>query len=238
MSNLKALLVMVLFISNSLAAVALNISVSDAKGQDVEGAIVYVVNNNTHTQPLAANSDHNAVIMDQIGRQFNPHILAVHSGQKVRFPNSDSIQHHVYSFSPTNAFELQLYRSNDTQIMRFNNTGVVELGCNIHDWMLGYIFVSPTPWFAQTDPEGKATLDLSGMELSAAAKNDAADNKEEIALQIWHPVLDGDELKHIYKISLVDYKANDKQFSIHLAHTDFSEYELPSEIDDEFAEYE
>jgi hypothetical protein len=32
------------------------------------------------------------------------------------------------------------------------------MGCNLHDWMLAYILVVDTPWFAQTDAEGRATL--------------------------------------------------------------------------------
>jgi len=35
----------------------------------------------------------------------------------------------------------------------------VVLGCNIHDWMVGYIYVSETPFFAKTEASGKATVD-------------------------------------------------------------------------------
>jgi len=35
---------------------------------------------------------------------------------------------------------------------------VVALGCNIHDWMLAYVLVVPTPWFAQADSQGRAVL--------------------------------------------------------------------------------
>jgi hypothetical protein len=34
----------------------------------------------------------------------------------------------------------------------------VILGCNIHDWMVGYIYVSESPYFAKTNAEGKALL--------------------------------------------------------------------------------
>jgi hypothetical protein len=36
--------------------------------------------------------------------------------------------------------------------------GVVILGCNIHDWMVGYIYVSESPYFAKTNAQGKAVL--------------------------------------------------------------------------------
>jgi hypothetical protein len=40
----------------------------------------------------------------------------------------------------------------------FDKPGVVALGCNIHDWMLAYVVVLPTPWFALTPANGAATI--------------------------------------------------------------------------------
>ena len=42
--------------------------------------------------------------------------------------------------------------------MRFETLGVVTLGCNIHDWMLGYIVVLDTPYVAQSGTSGDARL--------------------------------------------------------------------------------
>lgn len=47
--------------------------------------------------------------MDQRDQEFAPHVLAVHTGTQVKFPNSDNIRHQVYSFSPAKRFELRLY---------------------------------------------------------------------------------------------------------------------------------
>jgi hypothetical protein len=41
----------------------------------------------------------------------------------------------------------------------FDESGIVVLGCNIHDHMLAYILVVDTPAFAKTDDRGVATLD-------------------------------------------------------------------------------
>jgi len=32
------------------------------------------------------------------------------------------------------------------------------LGCNIHDWMAGYIYVLATPWFTKTGADGRARV--------------------------------------------------------------------------------
>jgi hypothetical protein len=87
--------------------------------------------------------------MRQEGRLFRPFILPTQVGDPVAFPNRDPIAHHVYSFSQTKAFELPLYREEMPEPLVFEKAGVVPLGCNIHDWMLGYIVVVDTPFYTQ-----------------------------------------------------------------------------------------
>jgi plastocyanin len=98
-------------------------------------------------------------IMDQENRQFVPHILVVRTGTEIQFPNSDTVSHHVYSFSPTKSFELALYRQGTVHPpLVFDTPGEVTLGCNIHDDMVGYILVVDTPYFAMTNGSGEASL--------------------------------------------------------------------------------
>ena len=77
----------------------------------------------------------------------------------MNFPNRDNIRHHVYSFSSPKKFELPLYIGTPATPVLFDKPGVVALGCNIHDWMLAYIYVVTTPYFAKTAADGKARLD-------------------------------------------------------------------------------
>ena len=97
--------------------------------------------------------------MDQRNQQFAPHVLAVHTGTAIKFPNSDNIRHQVYSFSPAKRFELRLYEGTPSDPITFDKPGVVVLGCNIHDWMLGYVYVTDDPRFAVSDAQGKLKLD-------------------------------------------------------------------------------
>jgi hypothetical protein len=76
----------------------------------------------------------------------------------VDFPNSDNIRHHVYSFSKAKTFELKLYADTPEQPVNFPEHGVVVLGCNIHDTMIGYIFVSNSNDTVTTNHTGQATL--------------------------------------------------------------------------------
>jgi len=96
--------------------------------------------------------------MNQRDSMFVPGVLPVQVGTLVRFPNSDNIQHHVYSFSDAKRFELPLYTGRDAPPVLFDVTGVVVVGCNIHDWMIGHIVVLDTPYFAKTGADGIARL--------------------------------------------------------------------------------
>ena len=119
--------------------------------------------------------------VDQVDRQFVPHVKAIYAGTSVFFPNKDNIRHHVYSFSRAKRFELPLYSGVPADPVNFDTPGVVTLGCNIHDWMIGYIYVSESPWFAVSGADGVAEI----TELPAGRYR----------LRSWHPLMESDEEK-------------------------------------------
>ncbi len=123
-------------------------------GTGIAGAIVFV------NEPAAAEAPSAAPTaeMNQIDRMFVPGVLPVAAGTRVRFPNRDQIQHHVYSFSRTKTFELPLYRGTEAPPVVFDKPGVVKLGCNIHDWMSAVILVVPTRHFAVTGDDGRYAI--------------------------------------------------------------------------------
>jgi len=134
----------------------LSVTVSDAAGKPLEGAVVTVgVAGAPKAAPAGAVAD-----MTQQSRQFAPRTLVVQAGTSVNFPNLDTVRHHVYSFSPTKPFELKLYAGTPSAPVLFDKVGVVVLGCNIHDRMSGWIVVVDTPYFAKTDATGQARVDV------------------------------------------------------------------------------
>jgi plastocyanin len=109
--------------------------------------------------PRTADALPRVAVMDQKNEQFVPDFLVVRVGTEISFPNSDQVLHHVYSFSPARVFELPLYRGVLPSPVRFDREGIVTIGCNIHDHMVGHVWVVNTPTFAQTDAQGRATFD-------------------------------------------------------------------------------
>ncbi len=103
---------------------------------------------------------HGAAAIDQINKKFSPKVSVVRTGTAITFPNSDQIRHQVYSFSTAKPFSLKLYAGSPRAEVLFDHPGLVILGCNIHDQMVGFVAVVDTPYFAKTDAKGKASLDL------------------------------------------------------------------------------
>ncbi|MFC3033635.1 methylamine utilization protein [Pseudoalteromonas fenneropenaei] len=131
---------------------AAELTVVDSQGQALPNAVVWFKGEGSKQVALTAPQKYE---MGQKQRSFVPHILVVPQGAEVDFPNFDNILHHVYSFSSSKAFELKLYRDKPHAPIRFDTSGIVELGCNIHDWMLGYIVVVDSPLFGVTDENGR-----------------------------------------------------------------------------------
>lgn len=151
-------------------------SVTNDKGQPLADAVVVAVPVEGSARPPARARE---ATVDQVNKEFEPRVTAVLVGTSVTFPNHDDIRHQVYSFSPAKRFELPLYAGVPAQPVIFDRPGVVVLGCNIHDWMVGYVYVSESPYFAKTGKDGKAVLS----DLPPRA----------YLVRVWHPQQDGGE---------------------------------------------
>lgn len=115
-------------------------------------------------------------VMDQRNTAFVPGVLPIQAGTAVSFPNSDSVRHQVYSFSAPRPFELPLYSGTPPEPIVFDKPGVVVVGCNIHDWMIGHIVVLDTPHFGKSGADGRVRL------VAPAGR---------YTLRAWHPRLPG-----------------------------------------------
>lgn len=167
------------------AAATLSVQVLDNQGVPLPQAVVYATPLDTPRPDTPAAP----AVMDQIDKQFVPHILVVQRGSEVAFPNSDSIKHHVYSFSPAKTFELRLYSGTDAAPVAFDQHGTVEMGCNIHDWMLGYVKVVDTPYFAKADRQGSVTLDIPAGRYQ---------------VNLWHPRIQDNEETLVRTLDVTD----------------------------------
>lgn len=137
----------------TIAAEPAFLKVVDSSGAPVPDAVVYLEGGRTSPPETSARA-----VVDQIDETFVPQLTVIQTGTIVEFPNSDAVSHHVYSFARPNSFELPLYRGQLTPEVRFDHPGIVTLGCNIHDTMLGYIVVVDSAHFGITDADGAVTI--------------------------------------------------------------------------------
>ncbi len=89
---------------------------------------------------------------------FDPHVLPIAVGTRVRWPNEDDIYHNVFSMSETKEFDLKLYKKEKVPEIVFDKTGRVDVFCSIHSQMHCIILVLPNPFFAMADRHGHYTI--------------------------------------------------------------------------------
>jgi plastocyanin len=95
----------------------------------------------------------------QKDQTFSPELTVVVKGETVDFPNDDKIFHNVFSLSEIAKFDLGLYKSGVTKSVAFNQTGVVDVYCNIHPDMAAKVKVLDSGFFAVTGPDGQFKID-------------------------------------------------------------------------------
>ncbi|PAU81739.1 methylamine utilization protein [Halovibrio salipaludis] len=138
--------------------------------QPVEGAVV--------TLPGANAPSPGTFTIAQEDRAFQPGVLVIPAGSEVNFPNRDNTQHHVYSFSSAKTFDIELYAGEPESPIHFDQSGIVEIGCNIHDHMQGFILVTDRPHYGRTDANGEVVFERA-----------SGGSSQSLNAGIWHPRL-------------------------------------------------
>ncbi|HVU16392.1 MAG TPA: hypothetical protein VHD32_05685 [Candidatus Didemnitutus sp.] len=177
-------------------AASLRATLTDAKSKPVEDAVVSAT---PLDRAKVAAAPLNGVAVEQKNQSFIPYVTAVTVGTSVLFPNDDTVQHHIYSLSKPKRFEKPLYSPGAREAVVFDQPGVVTLGCNIHDWMIAYIVVLETPYFAKSGDDGSATLS----NLPAGRYR----------VEVWHPLLGKVATR---EVTLADGAAASEAFSLAL----------------------
>lgn len=145
-----------LFAAPCMAA-TLKLQITDQAGKPLPDAVATVSAEAADAAAAkpAAPREH---IVDQKDETFLPLVEVVAVGDTVLFRNSDKTRHHVYTFSPLSPFDFVLKPNETSQPIRPQKPGVIPVGCNIHDFMIQYLFVTDSRWAGKTDAQGAVTL--------------------------------------------------------------------------------
>ena len=105
-------------------------------------------------------ADTKKVTLDQHGCEYKPHVLVFTAGTPVEILNPDGILHNVHSYSkvnsPFNQAQPKFKKSLDVKV---DKPEAVEVKCDVHGWMHGWLVATPNPYFAVTDAAGSFKLD-------------------------------------------------------------------------------
>ena len=144
-------------------------TVSGGGPQGPGGAVIWLKKANGETpHPAPAHGK----VISQRGKMFVPHVLVIPVGTRVAFRNDDPIFHNIFSLSKPNEFDTGLYKQGATYTETFRHPGAVQLLCNIHASMFGFVFVVDTPYYAEAEASG--TFNIKGVPPG------------DYELQVWH----------------------------------------------------
>lgn len=168
----KALIASMLATTAALSNAAIDVQVLNPNGSPAVDVIVFALADSGN-YPASQSA---RIEIAQKDKLFQPYITVLQREDAIQFVNQDDFTHHIYSLSEGNRFSFKLKAGERQSLSLTEQTAAFEqvaMGCNIHDWMSGYMLILDTPYFARTDENGHTTLPI-----------EMPDNYR---LHIWHP---------------------------------------------------
>lgn len=141
----------------SAAAGELALRVRDDAHRPVSDAVATLIPESA--SPAAPAPPPAVRIIDQKNETFVPYVQILRPGDSVVFRNSDATRHHVYSFSRVKSFEFVLAPGESSTPLAMDKLGIAAVGCNIHDHMATYLYVSDAAHIAMSGADGGIRFD-------------------------------------------------------------------------------
>jgi plastocyanin len=107
----------------------------------------------------AANASDVKGLIDQQGCHYVPHVVAIGKGGTVTFKNSDATLHNIHGIdltggSPRDLFNIGQATAGMMTDRKFDVPGLYKIKCDVHPWMLGWIFVAGSSFVAVSGADG------------------------------------------------------------------------------------
>ena len=125
--------------------------------------LVYVKSGAKGTYPIPSE----AVLLDQKGCDYSPHMVAMRAGQPLKIRNSDDTLHNIHP-RPTANPEFNIGQPRQgMESVREGEKGftkpevMIPVGCDVHPWMRAYISVFDHPFYAVSNEGG--TFEIKGL---------------------------------------------------------------------------
>ncbi|MBI2881421.1 MAG: carboxypeptidase regulatory-like domain-containing protein [Candidatus Tectomicrobia bacterium] len=100
--------------------------------------------------------------IDQNGCFFHPHVAIVQAKKAVQILNNDGILHNFHTFpkqnKAANRAQPKFLKKMTLAASFFDKPEIVNVKCDVHAWMDGYIVVAAHPYYAVTGADGAFKL--------------------------------------------------------------------------------
>ena len=99
------------------------------------------------------------VTLDQNGCVYQPHVLAVAAGADVTILNPDKVLHNIHTYSKVNKPMNRAQPKFKKKLkVKFDKPEIMEVKCDVHGWMSGWIFVAGNPYYSVTGADGAFSI--------------------------------------------------------------------------------
>jgi plastocyanin len=101
-----------------------------------------------------------AVVLDQSGCRYHPHVFGLQVGQGLEILNSDPVLHNIKAVAKKNRpFNISQPTAGMKTTRTFTAAEVmVNLQCNVHGWMHSFVGVRPDPFFTVSKQDGSFSI--------------------------------------------------------------------------------
>lgn len=101
------------------------------------------------------------VVFDQDGCRFHPHVAVVPVGATLEFANSDQTNHNIHTYAKKNEAINKNVAAAGKLPYALTKAEVIDVKCDIHPWMKGYIVVTDASHYAVSGPDG--SFEITGL---------------------------------------------------------------------------
>ena len=120
--------------------------------------------------------------LDQVNCEFSPHLQVIPSGSDLDIINSDPVLHNIHTYELIGRARRTLFnfgqppdRGTITRAIRPRRGNQIRLECDAHDFMLGWIYATDSPYYAVVGTDGR--FDIADIPPGT------------YAVKAWHPFL-------------------------------------------------
>lgn len=129
--------------------------VGDDKG--LANVVVWIRTKDVKISPDYDGQKNKQAVIDNLNCRFDPHIVPYWTGQPLEVKNSDPTAHNTNVAALANAPFNEIIpaeKNSERKPLENAETTPIQVSCNIHPWMKGYMVVQPNPYVAVSGKDG------------------------------------------------------------------------------------